>query len=137
MFWLGLDYFTGTWMPNTLSPPQRPLATPTKLQLRALRWLLIGLRANAQTSEERKNWDWCHTLRRAFFRRSGSHFEPKALREEEVDQTHKLFLQMKSAPVNLLYIKSTSIMKELNKIKKRDGEFGRKAKALRNKWANN
>ncbi|KAJ7801967.1 hypothetical protein B0H14DRAFT_3489036 [Mycena olivaceomarginata] len=48
----------------------------------------------------------------------------------------KLFFEMNSAPVDSLYIKSTSIIKELSQIKKRDDKFGRKARALRNKWAN-
>ncbi|KAJ7889289.1 hypothetical protein B0H14DRAFT_2691956 [Mycena olivaceomarginata] len=90
----------------------------------------------ARTLEERKIWDWRRKLRRAFFRRSASHFEPKPLQEEEVDKMHKLFLHMNSALVDPLYIKSTSIIKELNQIKKRDDKFGRKAKTLRNKWAN-
>ncbi|KAJ7898914.1 hypothetical protein B0H14DRAFT_2556965 [Mycena olivaceomarginata] len=55
----------------------------------------------------------------------------------EVDTMDKLFFEMNSAPVDSLYIKSTSIIKELSQIKKRDDKFGRKARALRNKWANN
>ncbi|KAJ7856360.1 hypothetical protein B0H14DRAFT_2752990 [Mycena olivaceomarginata] len=96
----------------------------------------VTIKSQPRTSEERKIWDWRRKLRRAFFRRSASHFEPKPLQEEEVDKMHKLFLHMNSALVNPLYIKSTSIIKELNQIKKRDDKFGRKAKTLRNKWAN-
>ncbi|KAJ7877082.1 hypothetical protein B0H14DRAFT_2567923 [Mycena olivaceomarginata] len=55
----------------------------------------------------------------------------------EVDTMDKLFFEMNSAPVDSLYIKSTSIIKKLSQIKKRDDKFGRKARALRNKWANN
>ncbi|KAJ7709098.1 hypothetical protein B0H14DRAFT_714211 [Mycena olivaceomarginata] len=98
----------------------------------------VTLYSQPRTSEEREIWNWRRTLRKAFFRRlSASHFEPKPLPEEEVDKMHKLFLRMKLTPVNTLYIQSTSILKELNRIKKRDDTFGMKAKELCNIWANN
>ncbi|KAJ7805987.1 hypothetical protein B0H14DRAFT_3484453 [Mycena olivaceomarginata] len=61
-------------------------------------------------------------------------FEPKYLNEVEVAEITNLFIEMNSATVTTMVIKSTSIMKILDRIKRRDDEFGIKAKTLYVKW---
>ncbi|KAJ7889076.1 hypothetical protein B0H14DRAFT_3127076 [Mycena olivaceomarginata] len=97
----------------------------------------VGTRSQPRTTEESKIWEWRRTLRTAFFNRTASNYEAKpSVHEQDVEEVHQLFRIMNSTLVSPLYIKSTSILRDLNKIKKRGDDFGHHAQELYNKWVN-
>ncbi|KAJ7842019.1 hypothetical protein B0H14DRAFT_3140051 [Mycena olivaceomarginata] len=97
----------------------------------------VGNKSQPRTSEESEIWEWRRALRTAFFKRTASNFEAKpSVHEQDVEEVHQLFRIMNSTLVSPLYIKSTSILRDLNKIKHRGDEFGRHAQELYNKWVN-
>ncbi|KAJ7870171.1 hypothetical protein B0H14DRAFT_3576030 [Mycena olivaceomarginata] len=97
----------------------------------------VGTRSQPRTTEESEIWEWRRTLRTAFFNGTASNYEAKpSVHEQDVEEVHQLFRIMNSTFVSPLYIKSTPILRDLNKIKKRGDEFGRHAQELHNKWVN-
>ncbi|KAJ7506349.1 hypothetical protein B0H11DRAFT_1903730 [Mycena galericulata] len=100
----------------------------------------VTLKSPSRTPAEERVWEWRRTLRRAFFNRSTStppRFEPKpGLSQEEVTRMNDLFLVMNSVAVHPSLIESTSIIKELRKIQRREDEFSIKAGDLCSKWTN-
>ncbi|KAJ7686454.1 hypothetical protein B0H14DRAFT_2654282 [Mycena olivaceomarginata] len=97
----------------------------------------VGTKSQPRTSEESEIWEWRRALRTAFFKKTASNFEAKpSVHEQDVEEVHQLFRIMNSTLVSPLYIKSTSILRDLNKIKHRGDEFGRHAQELYNKWVN-
>ncbi|KAJ7799017.1 hypothetical protein B0H14DRAFT_3156675 [Mycena olivaceomarginata] len=87
-------------------------------------------KVGTRSQQESKIWEWRRTLRTAFFNRTASNYEAKpSVHEQDVEEVHQLFRIMNSTL-------STSILRDLNKIKKRGDDFGRHAQELYNKWVN-